>query len=148
MARACPSLAVALLLAVCAACEGPAAELTLVLEPFDETDATREATSALERLRVVLRIAGEDAPQVFEFDLGDEKNARLASTVRPGDAFTVDVLGCARSGQCRPEDVVARGCTQTLEVQAGRPTSIIVPMFSIAEPPADAPECGVGPVEG
>jgi hypothetical protein len=144
MRRACSLL---LLSSLAGACEGPAAELTLVLEPFDQEEATLEATSALQRLRVVLRIAGEDAPQVFEFDLGDEKNARLASTVRPGDAFTVDVLGCARTGQCQPAEVVARGCTATLEVQAGRPTSIVVQMFSTAAPPADAPECGVGPVE-
>lgn len=149
-------LAVAATVFAGAGCEGPAAEVTLVLKPIDE--ATKEVTKDLRTFRVVLRIADRRQPQVFEFDLEDQggvfpwdsPNPKLAATVTPGESFTVDVLACPTARTCIPEDVTARGCTGTLVAEAGEPKVVPVEMFAISGPlaPADPPECGLPPDEG
>jgi len=116
------SIALTLLLGCGAiACEGPAGEVSVVLEiaPGAEDDA-----ATVESLAVFVRDFAEPAPDRFDVPIGAdaaprlfggaEKERRLAASVPPGNPFYVDVWGCRVAEACIITDVVLRGCETVL----------------------------------
>lgn len=104
------TLLAALALAAVCGCGSDAVPLRLTLV------AGPDLPVGLRSLRVVVREAARDRPDVYgPFALRDELTIPLA--VRPGVPFYADLLGCNDRTACTENDVIARGCTEVIEVE-------------------------------
>lgn len=135
--RVCASAGLLSVLAL-AACL-PAARV--VVEPVLAQEANVENLGGI---KVVVRNALEDAPEIFGPIPLDGRARIFAASVPPNTPFYVDVWGCESGVSCDPGDgLVARGCTTGLqELEAGKVGVLNLQLFS-----PDQPEFAVCPPE-
>jgi len=123
-----------LLAALCAplGCPGPAAELQLTLQR-----GANATLSDVTTLRFIVRELDADAPEVFgPVEIDRTRPMRLSAQVTPGSDFYVDVWGCESVERCVPEAVLARGCTEVLNISED--TAIEIELFDVGAPELDA----------
>ena len=131
------SSAALVLLATLAAlpgCPGPSAELQLTLQRGP--DATLDNVTTL---RFIVRELAADAPEVFgPVEIDRTRPMRLSAQVTPGSDFYVDVWGCESVERCVPEAVLARGCTEVLNISED--AAVEIELFDVGAPElADCP---------
>lgn len=108
-------------LASLSSCGQPGARVTLVLQRHES--ATLDGMNAL---RVNVRQVCQPDPEVFQpFGVDRSQNLTLSTEVPPGEPFYADIWGCSSTTSCRPEDVIARGCTDVVVLPEGSREQVV-----------------------
>jgi len=118
-----------------------AGEITIAVERASEVVPRPGA------LRVLLQLLDEPDPLIF-LPVGTDDPAldeRRFADVPAGTPFYVDVFGCTARDACGAPDVVARGCSERLELQAGESREVVV---ILELPPAGTTTCAASAAGG